>query len=218
MKSFLSVFVFMISGYSSSWSHAPDAYAQAPFDVTIVPGCPSEPDGTVSECQWKRAIWGAALYHGGSTRKLLASGAAVYTPHVEAEALAAGFRALGVPEEDILLETKARHTDENASFSVDLAHAHGYDRIAVASVGAHAVLMDEMLARWGVEVTALPMDRGFVRDALASVPTDLRTAPQPGWVDPDAAEASAPRGATFPKYVARALAPRDATFAPPFPR
>ena len=30
-----------------------------PVDVAIVPGCPSEADGTLSACQWRRAAWAA---------------------------------------------------------------------------------------------------------------------------------------------------------------
>jgi hypothetical protein len=32
-----------------------------PFDVVIIPGCPSEDDGSLSRCQMSRALWAARL-------------------------------------------------------------------------------------------------------------------------------------------------------------
>ncbi|MCA9570468.1 MAG: hypothetical protein KC656_21645 [Myxococcales bacterium] len=56
----------------------------AGVDAVIVPGCPNLTDGRASECQWRRAAWGAELYRTGVARNLIASGAAAHTPFVEA--------------------------------------------------------------------------------------------------------------------------------------
>src|SRR6185369_1401839 len=94
-----------------------------PYDVVIIPGCPSEADGALSLCQLSRALWGALLWERGDTRAFITSGAAVHSPYVEAEALAAALAALGVPAEHIYLEPNALHTDENMYNSLQIARA-----------------------------------------------------------------------------------------------
>src|SRR6478736_10236582 len=93
----------------------------APFDAVVVPGCPSELDGSLSRCQMARAVWAARLWERGWARNFITSGSAVYTPFVEAEALAAALVALGVPPDRIWLEPNALHTDENMVYSLQIA-------------------------------------------------------------------------------------------------
>jgi hypothetical protein len=78
-----------------------------PFDVVIVPGCPSEDDGSLSRCQMARALWAARLWDLGWARHFITSGAAVHSPYVEAEAIAAAMAAAGVPANKIYLESNA---------------------------------------------------------------------------------------------------------------
>ena len=56
-------------------------------DVAIVPGCPTLPDGRLSDCQWRRAVWAHHLYEQGLARHFITSGGAAHTPHVEATAI-----------------------------------------------------------------------------------------------------------------------------------
>ncbi len=94
----------------------------------MLPGCPAHAYGTVSECQSRRARWAAELSHAGSVDNFVTSGAAVYTPHVEAEALALAMVHLGVPADRIVLETQARHTDENAAYRQRIIEKALFDR------------------------------------------------------------------------------------------
>ena len=41
--------------------------ADAPLDVVLVPGCPSQPDGTLSGCQWHRVGFAVQLWEDGVT-------------------------------------------------------------------------------------------------------------------------------------------------------
>jgi hypothetical protein len=156
------------------------------FDAVIVPGCPSLPDGRLSRCQMGRALWAAVIWERGWARGFIASGGAVHTPHVEAEALAAGMAALGVPAEKIWIEPEALHTDENMYFSLRVARAAGLSRLAVASTRGHAAYGCRMLADWGhAECAALVMDESAVAERHRRSPRVLeavRITPVEGWV------------------------------------
>ncbi len=131
---------------------------ERPFDVIVVPGCPSNDDGTLTRCQLGRALWAAIIWERGWTRYVIVSGAAVHTPYVEAEALAAALAALGVPGSRILLEPNALHTDENMYDSLQIAHVLGLRRMAVASNRDHAMWGCRMMMDWRQSCSALPLD------------------------------------------------------------
>jgi hypothetical protein len=126
------------------------ATASTRYDAIIVPGCPSEDDGSLSACQMSRAAWAAVLWQRGLAGAFITSGAAVHSPYVEADAIAAGMTALGVPAERIWLERNALHTDENMYFSLRIARALGFRSIAVASQKGHAAWSCRMLEDWGL--------------------------------------------------------------------
>lgn len=163
-----------------------DARAVPPggFDALIVPGCPTEEDGAPSRCQKGRALWAAILWERGWARNLIVSGAAVHTPWVEAEVLAALVHALGVPAERIHLEPNALHTDENMYDALQIARARGWRTVAVASNGGHAAGGCTMVRGWGQPCTALPVDRAAVEARAASAPhlAQVRTRPVARWV------------------------------------
>ena len=120
------------------------------YDAVIIPGCPSEDDGSLSRCQMSRAAWAAVLWQRGEAGAFITSGAAVHSRYVEADAIAAGMAALGVPADRIWLERNALHTDENMYFSLRIARAPGFHTIAVASQKGHAAWSCRMLADWGL--------------------------------------------------------------------
>src|SRR3954467_14171611 len=95
----------LAGGCAAQWGAVLDR--RAPFDVVIVPGCPSLDDGAMSPCQMSRAVWASILWKRGVASSFITSGSAVHSPYVEAEALAAGMVALGVPPERIWLEPNA---------------------------------------------------------------------------------------------------------------
>jgi hypothetical protein len=193
-----------------AWTHEPSDFEQ-PFDVLIVPGCPSREDGHVSSCQWKRAFWAAELYHGGAVLNLVVSGAAVYNPYSEAEALAASLRYLGVPEDRIVLETQARHTDENAAYSLEICQDRGWESIAVASSGPHAVVMDKMLTEWGADAFGLPL----VKDRSGAVP-NIPLIETPGWRSPEEVDNERPRpSASLSGYLWKAISSPFLEHRPP---
>ncbi len=140
----------------------------APFDVVIIPGCPSDDNGALTRCQMSRALWAARLWDLGWAKHFITSGSAVYSPYIEAEALAAALTALGVPADRIYLETNALHTDENLYYSLRIARALGFATVAVASDGA--VMDCHMLSDWGQRCRSFTTDRDWVRQRHAQLP------------------------------------------------
>jgi vancomycin permeability regulator SanA len=150
--------------------------AQPPntFDAVIVPGCPSEDDGSLSPCQMSRAAWAAILWRRGVARHFIVSGAAVHSRYVEAEALAAGMVALGVPAERVFLEPNALHTDENMYFSLQIAQRLGFHSLAVASQKGHAAWGCQLLVDWGQRCGALTVDLAAIEATLGDARARLR--------------------------------------------
>lgn len=188
-----------------------------PVQAAIVPGCPSEADGRLSFCQWRRVLWARQVWAGGLTDYLIVSGNAVYNRYVEAEAMRAGLIALGVPAERILLEPRALHTDENIAYSLRIAAERGFDRLAVASDGIQTQGTCTMVESWSdgkVSCIAAPMDYRLIHARLAMGLPDVRIDPVPAdeWLPLKEREAriaaelgTKPRGNSLLIYASHAL-------------
>lgn len=144
-----------------------------PFDALIVPGCPSRPDGALTECQIRRATWAAILYERGYAHHIVPSGAEVMTPFVEAEAIAAALSALGVPRDRIYLEPHALHTEENIYNAVQIAQKLGWRRLAVASDRGQARGAGQMLVDYHGDGAAFSLDPDVVKPRMAAVAAQL---------------------------------------------
>lgn len=163
---------------------APSA-ASSPPPIALVPGCPTEPDGHLSMCQWRRALWGARLYAQGAVTTIITSGNAVYTPYRESQALAAGLEALGVPASAILQEPRALHTDENVAYTLRLlaAQAPPADRLLVASDGGQAAGACAMVHAWSaLDCVVAPIDEVWMRARMAQGVPDVQAERVGDWV------------------------------------
>jgi uncharacterized SAM-binding protein YcdF (DUF218 family) len=106
--------------------------AHKQYDAVIVPGVPFlEPkwDATMQ----MRVLWAVHLYKNGSTKKIIMSGSSVYSPYVEAEIMKLYAIKFGVPEEDIIVESKAQHSTENVWYGYKLAKSLGHQNIALST-------------------------------------------------------------------------------------
>jgi hypothetical protein len=154
--------------------------------VIVVPGCPTAEDGSLGACLASRVVWAAELYEQGQAHWIITSGGAAYTPWVEAEAMAAGLEALGVPPGRIWLDPYALHTDENMWNARAIARSRGWEHLLVASHGAHARGARAYLASYGASAEAAPMDLDRVQARLEQLgPTldSVRVPAVPGWRD-----------------------------------
>ena len=107
------------------------------FDVMVVLGCPSNEDGSPSECQASRADLAFRLREAGYADAIITTGGAVHTDVVEAEALRDLLVDKGVPEADITLEPLAEHTDENLYYSTQIMYERGWTAALVVSEPDH---------------------------------------------------------------------------------
>ena len=129
-----------------------------PFDAVIVPGCPSEADGSPSFCQLGRAGEAALLWKHGWASHFIVSGSAVHSPYVEAEAIAQQMSLLGVPPERIVLERDALHSDENVYYSMLVADRIGASSLAIASNEPIGSWMCGLMTKWGHACSSIDMD------------------------------------------------------------
>ena len=102
-------------------------------DVVLVLGCPTSPDGTPSACQRARIDLALAASTSGLGDRFIVSGAAVANAFVEAESLAMLLRERGIRDDAIVLEPKARHTDENLYFASRRMAERGWRNAIVVS-------------------------------------------------------------------------------------
>ncbi len=129
-----------------------------PFDAVIVPGCPSEADGSPSFCQLGRAGQAALLWRHGWTTHFIVSGSAVHSPYVEAEAIAQAMTLLGVPPERIVLERDALHSDENVYYSLRIAEQLGFATLAIASNEPIGSWLCGLMSSWRHACSSIDMD------------------------------------------------------------
>ena len=159
------------------------AASDLPMTVALVPGCPTEADGTLSWCQWRRALWAAHLYETGAVSSFVTSGNAVYTPFRESDSIAAGMIALGVPAAAITLEPKALHTDENVAYTLKIVEPLAPARLAVASDGGQAAGACAMVRAWSpIPCVVAPIDEVWMRARLSEGVPDVNVTPVEDWI------------------------------------
>lgn len=102
------------------------------YDAIIIPGVPFT-DSVWDLTMQMRVLWAIHLYKNGTTKKIIMSGNAVYSPYVEAKIMKLYAIAHGVPEDDIIVEDRAQHSTENAWYGYKLAKKLGLQHIALAT-------------------------------------------------------------------------------------
>lgn len=69
---------------------------------------------------------------------------------------------LGLPQEQIIVETKARTTKENAAYTAAICHERGYKNVLLLTSALHMrrsmQFFDEYLGKQGIKVAAYPCD------------------------------------------------------------
>lgn len=102
------------------------------YDAVIVPGVPFIAPKWDMTMQM-RVLWGVHLYKRGLAKKIIMSGSSVYSPYVEAEIMKLYAISLGVPAEDIIVESKAQHSTENIWYSYKLGKSMGFQHMALST-------------------------------------------------------------------------------------
>ena len=124
------------------------------YDAIIVPGYPFSPDGKMNAIYKVRLYWAYHLYKTGRTRYIIVSGAAVYTPYMESKVYALYLVELGIDPRHIIIEHRAEHSLENVFYSMEIAKAKGFEKVAVVSDKAHSIMIRYLSKKFDHEISA----------------------------------------------------------------
>ena len=136
--------------------HLETAKEKAPYDVIIVPGVPFE-DSTWSSTMKIRVNWSYYLHQNGITKNIIYSGNAVYTPYSEAKIMREYGLALGLPNDQLFLDTLAEHTVENIYYSYRVAKKAGFKKIAFATDPFQAKSMRRFIKTHDFGIDLIPI-------------------------------------------------------------
>jgi uncharacterized SAM-binding protein YcdF (DUF218 family) len=129
------------------------------YDAVIVPGFPfDDEEGRMNAFQRMRLFWAYHLYSTGQTKNIIVSGGAVHSPYVEAEIFAIFLQKLGVDPRHIIIENRAEHSTENVFYSLELAHNHGFSKVAVATDPMQHLMLEFLLRKLNLDIDYLPTD------------------------------------------------------------
>jgi uncharacterized SAM-binding protein YcdF (DUF218 family) len=118
----------MVLDRLATWLERPLVIREAfrALDAIVVLGATLLPDGRLTAALAERVEGAAALWHAGGGRLVVATGGVTRgAPRAEADAIADGVRARGVPGACVIVERGSRSTYENAVLSQPLLAAHG---------------------------------------------------------------------------------------------
>ena len=150
---------------SLEWQHLPaDELPQAEAIVLLGggtrPQLPPRPTSEISE-GGDRMLYAAKLYHDAKAPYVVVSGGFIefYGSTVaESEAMQELLLSMGVPEDDIVLESQSRNTYENATYVREVADELGFNRILLVTSAMHMPRSVAIFEKQGFEVIAAPTD------------------------------------------------------------
>jgi uncharacterized SAM-binding protein YcdF (DUF218 family) len=107
------------------------------FDTIVVLGTPADSDGNPTPELLDRMTEAVHEYQRGVAPRMIVTGAAAHNRFVEADAMARIAEAQGVPASQILEESHALDTIQNACYSARVMTAHGWHSAEVISSAPH---------------------------------------------------------------------------------
>lgn len=164
----LTVLVFAALGASwILWRAIPQSNtAQRNFDVIIVLGTPSWPDGSPSPEQRSRVLEGVREWRRGVAPRIIFSGSAAHNQWVEADIMAKFAEQQGVPAADVIEERQALDTIQNVYYSVAIMRAHQWHSADVVSSWNHlpraALILAHFPILWRTHAAPWPPELGVV--------------------------------------------------------
>lgn len=131
--------------------------------ILVVLGYPADDFGKPTPILQSRLDKAIELYKNGQTGKIIVTGAAVDNHHVESEVMARYCKEHGIPEEDILVESNARNTYENAQMVHRMIKEHGYKKAIVVTSSFHKLRAELFFSKHldNVEIVPAPFPNKF---------------------------------------------------------
>lgn len=138
-------------------------------NILVVLGYPADDSGQPSPILKARLDKAIELYKKGQAEKVILTGAAVDNKYVESDVMADYCRLHGIPEQDILKESDARNTYENARMVKRIMHDMGYKKALVVTSSFHKMRAELFFSRQmdDVQIVAAPFPTGFSLAARA---------------------------------------------------
>ena len=163
---FLIVALTPVPNVLYAWMAVPSRLE--PAQAIVVLGSSVNEDGILEDESLRRAIQGILLYRKGLSPRILFTGYTLPGGPAEAQVRGALARQLGMPDEAVLVETRARTTREEAALAAAMLQGQGIRRILLVTDEIHLVRAQRLFARAGFEVLPAP----------AAEPSRTSTAPE----------------------------------------
>jgi hypothetical protein len=132
------------------------------YDAIIIPGYPFDPDGEMNAIYKMRLLWASELYSKGIAKHIIVSGSAVHSPYVESKIFALYLEEMGVDPKHLIIEDRAEHSLENVFYSLELAKARGFEKVAVATDLFQSGMIQILGRKHDLKVDYLPANIGFI--------------------------------------------------------
>ncbi|MGB0404365.1 MAG: YdcF family protein [Salibacteraceae bacterium] len=154
-----------------------------PFDVLVVPGTPYYNEG-MTEVMLYRLLWAEHLYKKGFSKYIMFSGAAVYTPFVEACIMKQYAMLLDIPEDKILIEPKAENSVDNIYYANLQARELDLKDLLVATDTYQSLRYSRFQKKTNIQFNMTPMQVDSLNlDFRFKTTINDSVCHQPGWVD-----------------------------------
>ncbi|KHE93769.1 MAG: envelope biogenesis factor ElyC [Candidatus Scalindua rubra] len=139
------------------------------FVVVLGGGHTSDPElpllSQINTSPLVRLIEGIRIYRKFSDAKLLLSGGGAFDPVSEAEVMAGVAREMGVPESDIILESKSKDTRDEAMFIKPIV---GKEPFVLVTAASHIPRSMALFKKLGMNPIPSPIDHSIKdRDGLS---------------------------------------------------
>lgn len=161
----LPVTSYAIRGYLEGQHPAVDASAMPEAGAIVVLGGGTVPLnygasypnlGAASDRDWH----GARLYHAGKAPLLILSGGhdSEFSVSSSAESMRRFIRALGVPDDVMVLEEQSVNTTQNATFTADILERQGIRRVLLVTSALHMPRSKALFEAQGIDVIPAATD------------------------------------------------------------
>jgi len=157
----ITILLIGILAFSIQTTNAKDKKLEI-YDAIIVPGYPFKPNGKMNAIYQMRLHWACHLYMTGVAKNIIVSGSAVHSPYVESKIFALYLEEMGVNPDHLIIEDQAEHSLENVFYSLELAQARGFEKVAVATDLFQTGMIQVFGKRHNLEVDYLPANIGFI--------------------------------------------------------
>jgi uncharacterized SAM-binding protein YcdF (DUF218 family) len=168
---FLAIFLIVINLVPAFFIRVPmNSVGDQRFDVIITLGYPALQAGQPSPILKQRVVQSVNLYNRDHADHLILTGGAAHNRFIEAEVMAEVARLMGVPATNIIEETKAKNTCQNALNSVGIMQQRNWQSAIVVTSPNHLKRASYLFAHYpinfAVSSAGYPPEMSFVERVL----------------------------------------------------